>query len=48
MKLKTQFTVPHKPSRELVYVEKMKVLEETLNKECFDYPTQENCLVFRN
>ena len=45
MKLQTQFTVPHKLLRDLDYVKKMEVLEETLKKECIDYPTQEDCLV---
>ena len=41
MKLQTQFTVPHKQLRDLDYVNKMGLLEETLKKECIDYPTQE-------
>ena len=45
MKLQTQFTVPHKILRDIDYVKKMEVLEETFNKECIDYPTQEDCLV---
>ena len=45
MKLQTQFTVPHKQLRDLDYVKKMELLEETLKKECIDYPTQEDCLV---
>ena len=48
MKLQTQFTVPHKLLRDLDYFEKMEVLEETLKKECIDYPTQEDCLVYYN
>ena len=43
MKLKTQFTVPHKLLRDLDYVKKMEVLKETLMKKCIDYPTQEDC-----
>ena len=45
MKLQTLFTVPHKQLRNLDYVKKMEPLEETLKKECIDYPTQEDCLV---
>ena len=48
MKLQTQFTVPHKLLRDLDYVKKMEVLEETLKKECIDYQTQEDCLVYCN
>ena len=48
MKLQTQFTVPHKLLRDLDYVKKMEVLEETLKKECNDYSTQEDCLVYCN
>ena len=45
MKLKTQFTVPQIQLRDLDYFKKMELLEETLKKECIDYPTQEDCLV---
>ena len=45
MKLQTQFTVPHKQSRDLDYVKEIEILEETLKKKCIDYPTQEDCLV---
>ena len=48
MKLQTQFTVPHKILRDIDYVKKMEVLEETFKKECIDYPTQEDCLAYRN
>ena len=48
MKLQTQFTVPHKILRDIDYVKKMEVLEETLKKECIDYPIQEDCLVYCN
>ena len=48
MKLQTQFTVPHKILRDIDYVKKMVVLEETFKKECIDYPTQEDCLVYCN
>ena len=46
MKLQTQFTVPNKLLRDFDYVKKMEVLEETLKKECIDYPTQVDCLVY--
>ena len=45
MKLQTQFTVPNKTLRDIDYVKKTEVLEETFKKECIDYPTQEDCLV---
>ena len=48
MKLKTQFTVPHKLLRDFDYVKKMEVLDETFKKECIDYPTREDCLVYCN
>ena len=48
MKLQTQFTVPHKILRDIDYVKKMVVLEETFKKECIDYPTQEDCLAYCN
>ena len=48
MKLQTQCTVPHKLLRDLDYVKKMEVLEETLKKECIDYPTQEDSLIYCN
>ena len=48
MKLQTQFTVPHKLLRDLDYVKKMEVLEETLKKEFIDDPTQEDFLVYYN
>ena len=34
MKLQTQFTVPNKELRDLDYVNKVEVLEETFNIEC--------------
>ena len=40
MKLKTQFTVPNKKLKDLDYIKKVDFLEETLNKECLDYPSQ--------
>ena len=46
MKLQTQFTVPHKQLRDFDYVNKVRVLEKTLKRECLDYPTQEDCLVY--
>ena len=48
MKLQTQFTALYKLLRDLDYVKKMEVLEETLKKECIDYPTQEDCLAYCN
>ena len=45
MKLQTQFTVPNKALRVLDYLNKVKVYEKTLKKECLNYPTQEDCLV---
>jgi len=48
MKLQTQFTVPKKEFRDLDYLYKVKVLEETLKKECMDYPTKEDCLFYCN
>ena len=48
MKLQTQFTVTKKDLRDLDYVNKVNFLEETFNKECMDYPNQEDCLVYWN
>ena len=48
MKLETQFTVPKIELKDLDYVKKVHSLEETLNKECIDYPNQEDCLVCCN
>jgi len=48
MKLKTQFTVPKKELKALDYIKKVDFLEENLNKECIDYPKQEDCLVCCN
>ncbi len=48
MKLQTQFTVPIKKFKDLDYVKKLDLLEETLNKECIDYPNQVDCLVCCN
>ncbi|MDC3203248.1 hypothetical protein OA963_01115 [Prochlorococcus sp. AH-716-C14] len=48
MKLQTQFTVPNKELKDLDYVKKVDFLKETLNKECIDYPNQEDCLVCCN
>ena len=45
MKLQTQFTVPNKGLRDLDYVNKVEVLEETFKRECQYYPTKEDCLV---
>ena len=46
MKLQTQFTVPNKHLRDLDYVQKVKVLEETFKRECLDYPNQKDYLVY--
>ena len=48
MKLQTQFTVPKKELKDLDYVKKVDFLKGTLNKECIDYPTKEDCLVCCN
>ena len=48
MKLQTQFTVPNKYLRDLDYVNKLEVLEDTFKRECQDYPTNEDCLVCCN
>ena len=48
MKLQTQFTVPNKELKDLDYVKKVDFLKETFNKECIDYPNQEDCLVCCN
>ena len=48
MKLQTQFTVPNKELKDLDYVKKVDLLEETFNKECIDYPSQEDYLVCCN
>ena len=48
MKLETQFTVIKKELKDLGYVKKIDFLEETLKKECRDYPNQEDCLVCCN
>ena len=45
MKLQPQFTVPNKKLKDLDYVKKVDFLEGILNKECIDYPIQENCVV---
>ena len=45
MKLQTQFTVPKKEIKNLDYVKKVDLFKETLNKECVDYPNQEDFLV---
>ena len=46
MKLQTQFTVPNKELKDLNYVKKMDFLEETLNKECEHYPSNNHCKIF--
>ena len=48
MKLQTQCPGPNKESKDLDYVMKVDFLKETLNKECIDYPNQEDCLVCCN
>ena len=48
MKLQTQFTVPKKEFKDLDYVKKVDSLEKILNKDCIDYPNQEDCLVCCN
>ena len=48
MKLQTQFTVPNKKLKDLNCIKKVDFLENTLNKECIDYPSQEDCLVCCN
>ena len=48
MKLQTQFTVPKKDLRDIDYVNKVEVLEETFKRECHDYPSKEDCLVCCN
>ena len=48
MKLQTQFTVPKKDLRDLDYVRKMQTLEKTLEQNCKDYPSEEDCLVCCN
>ena len=48
MKLQTQFTVPKKELKDLDNVKKVDFSEVTLNKECIDYPNQEDCLVCCN
>ena len=45
MKLHTQFTVPKKNMRDLDYLKKIQILEETLKQKCINYPSAENCLV---
>ena len=42
MKLQTQFTVQNKEIKDLDYLKKVDCLEETLNKECIEYPNQED------
>ena len=48
MKLQTQFTVPNKSLRDLDYVNKIEVLEETFKREFQDYQTKAVCLVCCN
>ena len=46
MKLQTQFTVPKKEFKDLDYVKKVDFLEETLNKECKEHPSNNQCKIF--
>ena len=48
MRIQTQFTVPKKDLKDLDNVRKMQNLEKTLKQSCIDYPSEEDCLVFRN
>ena len=48
MKLQTQFTVPNKAQRDLDYVNKLGVSEETFKREYQDYQNKEDCLVCFN
>ena len=48
MKLQTQFTVPNQELKDLDYVKKVDLLEETFNKEHINYSNQEDCLVCCN
>jgi len=48
MKLQTQFKVPNKELKDLDSFKKVEFLEETLNKECIDYPNHKDCLVCCN
>ena len=45
MKLQTQFTVPNKGLRDLDYVNKVEVLEETFKRECQDYLTKKDSIL---
>ena len=45
MKLQTQVQRFQTKIKDLDYVKKVDFLEEILNKECIDYPNQEDCLV---
>ena len=46
MKLQTQFTVPNKKLKDLDYVKKVDFLEEILNKECAELPSNNHCKIF--
>ena len=48
MKLETQFTVPKKELKDIDHIKKVYFLEETLKKECRDYPNKKDCLVCCN
>ena len=48
MKLKTQFTVPKKDSRDLNCMKGIQTSGETLKQSCIDYPYEKDCLVCCN
>ena len=50
MALNDTFTIQEMDldTKDLYYVMKVDFLEETSNKECIDYPNQEDCLVCCN
>ena len=48
MKLQTQFTFPKNELKDIHYEKKVDFLQETLNEENIDYPSQEDCLVCFN
>ena len=48
MKIQTQFTVPKKDLRDLVYLRKMQTFENTLKQSCKDYSSEKDCLVCCN
>ena len=48
MKLQTQFTVPKKALRDLDYINKLEVTEETFKGKYQYYTTKDDCLVCCN